>query len=85
LAPPIGKSLRICARFGDKVFVHFLTNVELGGFIVMLVLDGCNFKHPSLACIIWVKKLRKKRLQKKIGQKRKNRKKGKLNMLYAKL
>jgi hypothetical protein len=59
LAPPIGKRLHICAKFGDKIFVHFLTNVEsIGGFVVMLVLDGCNFKHPSLACIIWVKKLK---------------------------
>jgi hypothetical protein len=49
----------------------------------MLTLDGCNFKHPSLACIIRVKKLKKK-LQKKVGQKRKNRKKGKSNRLYAK-
>jgi hypothetical protein len=60
LTHPIGKRLHICTRFGDNIFVHFLTNVEsIGGFVVMLVLDGCNFKHPSLACIIWVKKLKK--------------------------
>ncbi len=71
---------------GIKKFVHFFTNVEsIGIFVVMLVLDGCNFKHPSLACIIWVKILKRKRLQKKVGQKRKNHKKGKLNRLYVKL
>ncbi len=49
-----------------KKIVHFFTHVEsIGGFVVMLVLDGCNFKHPSLACIIWVKKIEKKKVAKK--------------------